>query len=116
MVAKRESQAYNTTAERITWISVAGAGGYNIYRSVDAAGAEGSVPYAQAGGGANWYDDTVSAGHTYYYVVTAVGADGEGARSSEIAVTPNSTHYTAPIPATATGGTSKVTLAWTAFA
>jgi large repetitive protein len=58
--------------------------GYNVYRSAVSGG-----PYTRMNSATNTYtsyaDPTVSAGQTYYYVVTAVGMNGlEGGYSSQV--------------------------------
>jgi Abnormal spindle-like microcephaly-assoc'd, ASPM-SPD-2-Hydin/Flagellar-associated PapD-like len=52
----------------------ASVGGYVIYRSADPTGPFTRLP-AQAIASAEYVDTGLAAGHTYYYVVTSVGAD-----------------------------------------
>jgi hypothetical protein len=59
---------------------------YNIYRSTTA-GAYPSTPLASAGTTTSYTDLTVSAGVTYYYVVTAVSGSGESGHSNEVPAT-----------------------------
>jgi fibronectin type 3 domain-containing protein len=100
----------------ISWPAVSGAASYNIYYSTTAGVtttsgtkiAAASSPYVQA---------NLSAGVTYYYVVTAVNSIGESAASTQASA---STSPAAPaIPGVpsgvaATGGTNQVTVSWPA--
>ncbi len=70
----------------LSWTPANGATGYNVYRS----GTKGG-PYdliAPNIGTAGYVDSAVTNGLTYYYVVTGLDADGEGAMSSEVAAKP----------------------------
>ncbi len=70
----------------LDWTDTAGATGYNVYR--------GTAPGVTAGSGtlltgtpattSDFSDTTAVNGTIYYYVVTAVGAGGEGAESAEV--------------------------------
>jgi cellulose 1,4-beta-cellobiosidase len=62
------------------------------------------------------YTDTnVVNGTTYYYVVSAVNANGESANSSEVSATPQAPQApAAPTNLTATGAKRKISLAWNA--
>lgn len=71
----------------IGWAPVAGATSYNVYYSIfPQAGIAGTqVAGAQDGG-----DITgLTKGTTYYFVVTAVGSNGESPPSAELSATPN---------------------------
>jgi hypothetical protein len=69
------------------WTAVPGATSYNIYRSTTSAG-EGSTPF-RTGVNANSFADTgLTAGTTYYYQVSAVNAQGESAKSTEVSAAP----------------------------
>ncbi len=67
-----------------------GIAGYSVYRATQSGG-----PYSKISSSlvlqATWSDGSVQSGHTYYYVVTAIGTSGvESAYSSEVAaVIPN---------------------------
>ena len=64
----------------LSWDAVAGATAYNVKRSTT----QGSG-YTTVGSPAVInYSDSVSNGQTYYYVVSAVNAGGEGANSTEV--------------------------------
>ena len=70
----------------LSWNAVAGANGYNVKRSTTAGG-----PYTTIASnitGTSYVDATVVNGTTYYYVVTAIGANGESANSNEASATP----------------------------
>jgi hypothetical protein len=62
------------------------ASGYNVYQSTISGG-----PYTLVGTDVSadcFLDTLLTDGTTYYYVVTALNAVGEGPDSSEIAATP----------------------------
>ncbi|MFB0843987.1 hypothetical protein [Paenibacillus oleatilyticus] len=70
----------------LNWNSVTGVKGYNIKRATTPGG-----PYTTVANdvyGTTYTDTTVTNGTTYYYVVTAVTADGESANSNEASATP----------------------------
>jgi hypothetical protein len=64
----------------LTWAAVAGATSYNVKRAPVTGG-----PYTTLGSTAvtNYLDNTVSNGTTYFYVVSALNAGGEGGNSAE---------------------------------
>lgn len=70
----------------LTWNGVAGATGYNVKRATVSGG-----PYSVIAGGitaTNYTDTAVTNGGTYYYVVSAFTASGEGGNSFEVAAMP----------------------------
>jgi len=69
----------------LSWTASSGATGYNVKR-----GAASGGPYTQiATASATSYIDTnVTAGTTYYYVVTAVNSGGESGNSNQASATP----------------------------
>jgi len=70
----------------LSWNTVTEATGYNVKRSTTAGG-----PYtiiATNVTGTSYVDTIVTNGTTYYYVVTAVNADGESGNSNEASATP----------------------------
>jgi len=78
--------AGNATVE-LGWTGVAGAAGYNVYRSPVTAG---GYEWIGTAAGASYTDTTVENGHRYYYVVRALDAAGnEGPASNEAAATPS---------------------------
>jgi len=74
----------------LSWTASSGSGivGYNIYRGTNSGG-ESSTPLNSAPvNGTAFTDESVSAGSTYYYVVTAVGPDdSQSSASGETATT-----------------------------
>jgi len=100
----------------ISWTAVSGATSYNIYyattsgvtvgNGIKIAGA--TSPYVQTG---------LSAGTTYYYIVTAVNNVGESTASAQASATTSPAPPAvpaAPTGVTATGGTNQVTVSWPA--
>ena len=69
----------------LTWTASAGAVGYNIYRGTVSGG-----PYTMINcsleGTTSYTDDTVVSGQTYYYVATAVDANGNESGYSNLAM------------------------------
>ena len=101
----------------ISWDAVNGATSYNIYWSTTAGVtpasgtqiADATSPYVQMG---------LTAGTTYYYVVTAVNSAGESDPSDEVSAIPTNvpTVPVAPTAVTATGADGQVTISWNAVA
>ena len=90
-----------------------GVSSYLVYRGTTAGG-EGINPIATATL-TTYMDTSVTPGTPYYYVVKASNAYGNSSSSNEATGTATSpTAPSAPQDMTATGGTNKVTLAWTA--
>jgi len=96
-------QAPNLTATAgdakvtLSWDTVTDAIGYNVKRSTTTGG-----PYTTVGSnvsGTSYIDTTVTNGTTYYYVVTAVTADGESGNSNEASATPVAGSVTPPVTA-----------------
>ncbi|MBJ6724911.1 fibronectin type III domain-containing protein [Geomesophilobacter sediminis] len=105
-----------TNQATISWPAVTGATSYNIYWSTTTgvtktsgtriAGA--TSPYVQTG---------LTAGTTYYYVVTAVNSVGESAASAQASATtaaPAPAAPAAPTGVSAVGATNQVTVSWSA--
>jgi hypothetical protein len=69
----------------LTWSAVTGATSYNVKRSPSSSG-----PYATivSTTGTSYTDTNVMNGTTYYYVVSASNAGGEGPNSAEVSATP----------------------------
>ncbi|SMD17929.1 hypothetical protein [Sporomusa malonica] len=70
----------------LSWAAVTGATGYNVKRATTAGGPY--TPIASNESGTSYVDSSVINGATYYYVVTAITADGESANSNEASATP----------------------------
>ncbi|HUM06680.1 MAG TPA: glycoside hydrolase family 44 protein [Terriglobales bacterium] len=72
----------------LTWNASAGATSYHVKRSTASGG-----PYSQVAAPTvtNYTDTGLTNGTTYYYVVSALNANGESANSSEKAATPSGT-------------------------
>lgn len=100
----------------LTWTAAPGATSYSIYRSTSP-GARGSLIGSSSTPGHT--DTAVLNGTTYYYVVTASNAAGEGPASTQSAPATPAVPLSAPPAPTgvnATAGNAQVTLTWTAAA
>jgi phosphatidylinositol-3-phosphatase len=95
----------------LAWSASAGATSYNVKKSTTNGGPYGPVSSVTSTG---YTDNAVSNGTTYFYVVSAVNAGGEGPNSSQVSATPFLSPPAAPTNLTATGGPSQVALSWTA--
>jgi fibronectin type 3 domain-containing protein len=97
----------------LAWTASTGATSYNVKRSTTDGG-----PYTQlaAPTSSGYTDSTVTNGTTYFYVVSALNADGESANSAQASATPQAPIVppAAPTNLTATPGNAAVTLTWTA--
>lgn len=69
----------------LSWGSVTGAISYNVKRATVSGGPFTTIATSTA---ANYIDTSALNGTTYYYVVSAVNAAGEGANSSSVSATP----------------------------
>ncbi|MHB8122422.1 MAG: fibronectin type III domain-containing protein [Desulfuromonadaceae bacterium] len=100
----------------LSWTSVSNATSYNVYYAATSGvtATNGtkltsvSTPYIQTG---------LTAGTTYFYVVTAVNSSGESAASAIASTTtasapPEPTVPAAPTSVTAAGGTNQVAISW----
>jgi len=70
----------------LSWTAVDGATSYNVKRSTTADGTYTTI--ASDVSGTSYVDTSVTNGITYYYVVTAVTANGESNNSNEASATP----------------------------
>ena len=86
------------TSVGLTWSAASGATGYNVKRSTTSGSGYTTISTPT---GTSSTDNSVTAGTTYYYVVSATNSSGESANSSEVSVTP-----TAPTSTTTTLATS----------
>jgi hypothetical protein len=99
----------------LTWTASSGATSYHVKRATVSGG-----PYTQlnAPTSASYTDSSLTNGTTYYYVVSAVNANGESANSSEANAAPSAPPPTAaptvPASVVATAGDSIVNLTWAA--
>jgi fibronectin type 3 domain-containing protein len=99
----------------LSWAAASYADGYNVKRSTAQGG-----PYTTIAAnvtGTTYTDTGVTNNTTYYYVVSAVNANGESADSAEVSATPS----VPPVPAAPTGltttaGDGQVSLSWAASA
>ena len=96
----------------LTWNSSTGATSYHLKRSTTS----GTETQIAAPTSNSFTDTTVTNGTKYFYVVSAVNANGESANSNEVSATPTAP---ATVPATptglaATGGNAQISLTWNA--
>jgi len=96
----------------LSWTASTGAATYNVKRSLVTGGPYTTVQEGVTG--TTWTDTLVSNGTTYYYIVTAVSANGESAPSSEVSGIPNPPPPPAPSGLTAAAGDTEVALSWSA--
>ncbi|WP_370741245.1 Kelch repeat-containing protein, partial [Longirhabdus pacifica] len=98
-------------AVKLNWNTVTNATYYNVKRSDVQGGSYATVTTTTY----DYYDDiAVTAGDTYYYVVTAVNAVEESANSNEVVATPQSAQQKpqAPTGLQAMAGDGEVELNW----
>ena len=70
----------------LSWAAASGATGYGVHRSTTSGGAYTAVKTNIVG--TSFTDTGLANGTTYYYIVTATNAEGEGGASNEASVTP----------------------------
>ncbi|KAB0671738.1 hypothetical protein F6V30_03935 [Oryzomonas sagensis] len=100
----------------ISWSAVSGATSYNIYYAT-ASGVTTASGTKIAGATSPYVQTALSAGTTYYYIVTAVNSVGESTASAQASATTNAAPPavpTAPTGVAATGGTNQMTVSWSA--
>lgn len=97
----------------LSWVSGAGSGSYNVYRSLTSGGPYSEIASAVAA--TSYTDSSVSNGTTYYYVVAGVNQYGTGGYSNEASATPEAPPA-APSNLTASPGDTQVSLSWMASA
>ncbi|MBC7962895.1 MAG: fibronectin type III domain-containing protein, partial [Steroidobacteraceae bacterium] len=100
----------------ITWPAVSGAASYNVYWSTST-GVTKTSGTKVAGVTSPYVKTALSAGTTYYFIVTAANSVGESAASTQITATTSPAPPAVPArPAgvTATGGANQVSLSWPA--
>jgi len=105
-----------TNQATITWPAVAGASSYNIYWS-STPGVTKTSGTKVAAATSPYVKTALSAGTTYYFIVTAANSVGESAASTQVTATtaaPPLAVPAAPTGVTATGGANQVSIAWNA--
>ncbi len=104
--------AVSTTIDSatVTWASVTGASGYNLYWS--ATSGTGTAGTKIAGASSGQVVTGLAMGTAYYFVVTALNAGGESAPSAEVSGTTLSQPPPAPTGVTATTGHGGATVKW----
>ena len=98
----------NLLQTTLSWSSVANAASYNVKRAAVSGGSYTTI--ATGITGTSYTDTTVTAGSTYYYVVSAVNSDFEIDNSAEASATILAT----PQNLTASANLQQVTLSWSA--
>ena len=93
----------------LTWTAVSGATDYVLYRGTVIEGPYSFIAQTQGTGHTN---RGLSNGTPYYYVVTALNADGQSPYSEPIDVTPTPTVLKSPDGVTAIPGNGQVSLVW----
>jgi fibronectin type 3 domain-containing protein len=110
------SAAGGTNQVTISWSAVTSATSYNIYWSTTS-GVTPTNGTRISGVTSPAIQTGLTAGTTYYYIVTAVNSAGEGAASIQVAATtlsttPGLTVPGSPMDVTAAGGVNQVTVSW----
>ena len=100
------------TGINLSFTAVRGATSYTILRGAMTGGPYTAISTAQTG--TTYTDTAVTAGTTYFYVVTATNNYGTGPNSNEASATP--APPAAPTALTAFNGNNSVSLTWTASA
>ncbi|WP_250631599.1 fibronectin type III domain-containing protein [Rhodoflexus caldus] len=116
--ANLTASATGQTTVVLSWNAVSGATGYHVYRSTTGGFTPSSANRVSSNVAANAFNDTgLQASTTYFYVVTAVNANGESAASNQAQATtqaaPQPPAAPANLTASATGQTT-VALSWNA--
>jgi fibronectin type 3 domain-containing protein len=105
------SAAAGNAQVSLSWSASTGATSYNVKRSTVTGG-----PYTVVGTptSPSFTDTSVSNGTTYFYVVSAVNANGESANSGEVTATPHGSPPPTPTGLAALAGNAQVSLSWNA--
>jgi len=107
-----------TNQVTLSWAAVSGAASYNVYFAT-ASGVTKANGTKITNVPSPAVLNSLAAATTYYYIVTAVNAVGEGAASVQVSATTLSTVPVPTVPAaptgvTATGGSAQATVTWPA--
>ncbi|MHC1722984.1 MAG: Ig-like domain-containing protein [Aminipila sp.] len=78
----------------LSWDTVTNATSYNVKRATTSGGIYTTIATTAA---ITYTDDNVTNGTTYYYVVSAVTANGQSANSNQVSATPNKENLTAKL-------------------
>lgn len=103
----------------ISWTAVSNATSYNLYWAATS-GVTPTNGTKIAGVTSPYVKTGLTAGTTYYFIVTAVNSAGESAAPAQVSATPNAAPPQTPSPPAAptgviaTGGTNQVTISWSA--
>ena len=100
----------------VSWAAVSGATSYNLYWST-ASGVTTTSGTKISGATSPYAQTSLNAGTTYYYVVTALNAAGEGPASAQFSAStsvPAPVLPAAPAGVSATGGTAQASITWSA--
>jgi len=79
--------AASTNQINLSWNAVAGAGSYNVFRSLSSSFIPSSTTYAETVTGTSVVDNVLYTGTTYYYKVCAVNGTGQGPSSATVNAT-----------------------------
>lgn len=102
-----------TSQATVSWSAVTGATSYNVYYSPTAGVTKANATNSLTGqSGTTCTVPSLLNGTPYYFVVTAVSANGESIASDEVSATP----LARPSGIQVTAGDSQVTVSWTAAA
>ena len=102
-----------STAAQLNWNYTGSATSFNVYRGLSP-GAETLFQTGIGQGSISFFNSGLTNGTTYYYLVTAVNADGESPPSSEASATPGTATLAGPL-LSAAPGVNQVALSWTSI-
>ena len=97
----------------LSWTASSGATSYNVKRGTAHGGPYTTISSPSA---PSYTDTGLTAGTTYFYVVSAVNANGESGNSAEVSAVPTAAGSAPGVPTglKATAGVQQVSLSWTA--
>lgn len=101
----------NGGSTQIEWNPVPGATSYNVFRAT-ATGAEGLAPIATGVGSGFYYDSTAVQGKLYYYTVSAVVLDCQGAQSTQVSCLTGATPPAAPVLELGAVHSGSISMVW----